>query len=225
MFKWAHNRKMNKIISSAEEYVAEHYQETSRKSDSVMVSREMMDHAFEVYERMMRKKENRKKETTEPVELPRTERTIRFSLSDNYDDELIGSSIRASALTQTFHSAKKALDEYADMSFVDKMKEYIRTKNLRDVDVYKAAQIDRRLYSKLVSDHTYKPSKDTCVAIALALKLSMDQAKDLLTRAGYALSHSSKRDLAIEYCFADRIYDVNDVNELLYNLDLKTIGR
>lgn len=225
MFKWAHNRKMNKIISSAEEYVAENYQETTRKSDSVKASREMMDRAFEVYERMMSQKENSTKETTEPVELPHTERTIRFSLSDNYDDELIGSSIRASALTQTFRSAKKALDTYADMSFVDKMQEYIRTKNLRDVDVYKAAQIDRRLYSKLMSDHTYKPSKDTCIALALALKLSMDQAKDLLTRAGYALSHSNKRDLAIEYCFADCIYDVNDVNELLYHLDLKTMGR
>lgn len=65
----------------------------------------------------------------------------------------------------------------------------------------------------------------TCVVIALALKLSMDQAKDLLTRAGYALSHSNKRDLAIEYCFADCIYNVNDVNELLYHLDLKTMGR
>ena len=52
MFKWMHNRKMRKLISSAEEYVADHYQETSRKSDSVKVSREMMDRAFEIYERM-----------------------------------------------------------------------------------------------------------------------------------------------------------------------------
>ena len=225
MFKWVHNRKMNKIISSAEEYVAENYQETSRKSDSVKVSREMMDRAFEIYERLKDQQKSGENDAVESEESSQIKYSVRYSLSDNYDNERIGSTIRASALTQTFRSAKKALDTYADMSFVDKMQEYIRTKNLRDVDVYKAAQIDRRLYSKLMSDHTYKPSKDTCVAIALALKLSMDQAKDLLTRAGYALSHSNKRDLAIEYCFADCIYDVNDVNELLYHLDLKTMGR
>lgn len=225
MFKWVHNRKINKIISSAEEYVAENYQETTRKSDPVKVSREMMDRAFEIYERMKNQQKSSENAAADPEESSQIKYSARYSLSDNYDDERIGSTIRASALTQTFRSAKKALDTYADMSFVDKMQEYIRAKNLRDVDVYKAAQIDRRLYSKLMSDRTYKPSKDTCIALALALKLSMDQAKDLLTRAGYALSHSNKRDLAIEYCFADSIYDVNDVNELLYHLDLKTIGR
>ena len=96
---------------------------------------------------------------------------------------------------------------------------------MRDVDVYKAAQVDRRLFSKIVSDREYKPAKDTCVAFALALRLTLGEAEDLLSRAGYTLSHSSKRDVVIEYFFKEHIYDLNDINDILYQLEQKVIGR
>ena len=96
---------------------------------------------------------------------------------------------------------------------------------MRDSDVYKAANIDRRLFSKIASDRTYKPSKDTCIALALALRLSIDDANDILSRAGYTLSHSSKRDVVIEYFFRERVYDLNDMNEVLYRLGQKPLGR
>ena len=85
--------------------------------------------------------------------------------------------------------------------------------------------MDRRLFSKVMSDHEYKPSKDTALAISLALHLTIDETRDLLERAGYSLSNSSKRDIVIEYFFREGIYSILDLNLVLHKLDLKIIGR
>ena len=117
------------------------------------------------------------------------------------------------------------LDQLLDLSFVDMVIRYINEKGWRDAKVYKAAQIDRRLFSKIMSDRNYKPSKDTAIALAIALELSLKQAEDLLSRAGYTLSHSNKRDVIIEYFIREGIYNLPDINEVLYRLDLRIIGR
>lgn len=96
---------------------------------------------------------------------------------------------------------------------------------MRDAEVYKAAQLDRRLFSKIMSDKDYKPAKDTAIAIAIALQLSLEEATDLLSRAGYTFSHSNKKDIIIEYFFRERIYKLDDINEVLFNLGQKIIGR
>lgn len=119
----------------------------------------------------------------------------------------------------------KKLDQATDRTFVDTLMTHIRRKDLRDSDVYKAAQIDRRLFSKIMSDRKYKPSKDTAIAIAFALRLSFQEAIDLLSRAGYTLSHSNKKDVLIEYFFRERIYKLDDINMVLYNFGEKIIGR
>jgi len=119
----------------------------------------------------------------------------------------------------------RELDQYLDVTFSDAIARYIREDGWRDSDVYKAAQIDRRLFSKIMSDRHYKPSKDTAIALAIALELSLKQAEDLLSRAGYTLSHSSKRDVIIEYFIREGIYNLSDINEVLYRLDQKILGR
>ncbi len=117
------------------------------------------------------------------------------------------------------------LDNYLDLTFVDILTRYINEKGWRDSRVYKAVQMDRRLFSKIMSDRNYKPSKDTAIALVIALELSLKQANDLLSRAGYTLSHSSKRDVIIEYFIREGIYKLSDINEVLYRLDQKIIGR
>ena len=119
----------------------------------------------------------------------------------------------------------KDLDQLLDLSFVDMVIRYINEKGWRDSRVYKAAQMDRRLFSKIMSDRHYKPSKDTAIALAIALELSLKQTEDLLSRAGYTLSHSNKRDVIIEYFIREGIYNLPDINEVLYRLDLRIIGR
>ena len=156
----------------------------------------------------------------------------RYSLDDdipNDGDSFAAASVRA-FLSQNVSSPSLSrlvnkLDNYLDLTFVDILIRYINEKGWRDSRVYKAAQMDRRLFSKIMSDRNYKPSKDTALALVIALELSLKQASDLLSRAGYTLSHSNKRDVIIEYFIREGIYDLSDINEVLYRLDQKIIGR
>ena len=150
-------------------------------------------------------------------------------LIPNRGDSFAASDVRAFlnqySTSPSFSCMANKLDACLDLTFVDILTRYINEKGWRDSRVYKAAQMDRRLFSKMMSDRNYKPSKDTAVALVIALELSLKQANDLLSRAGYALSHSNKRDVIIEYFIRERIYNLSDINEVLYRLDQKIIGR
>lgn len=117
------------------------------------------------------------------------------------------------------------LEEKKGKSFSDTLLALIDKKGVRDSLVYKRAQIDRRLFSKIASDRNYKPAKDTALAFALALKCSVEEADSLLKSAGFLLSPSSKRDIIIDYFFREGIYDLNTANTILNQLGEKIIGR
>lgn len=117
------------------------------------------------------------------------------------------------------------LSRVREKTFVDQLSEYIDASSQSNAEIYKAAGLDRRLFSKIQTDREYKPSKDTCVSLALALKLDEEKAKDLLAKAGYALSRSSKRDLIIEFFFRARQFDIDTVNAVLDKLGEKTLGK
>lgn len=144
---------------------------------------------------------------------------------DSYDAVKVSSVLRNYSSTDNFSEAIKNLEQVVNQTFVDKLLYYIDKKGLLDSRVYKAAQVDKRLFSKIVSNRQYKPSKDTAVALSLALELSLDEANDILSRAGYTLSHSSMRDVIIEYFFREKIYNLMDLNYVLYSCRQKLIGR
>ncbi len=154
---------------------------------------------------------------------------IRYSrrgpATDRYDARHVAEILNNCSSMQRVKELSRLLDDSVNESFVEKTMYYIRLKDLKDSAVYKAAQIDRRLFSKMMSDKYYKPAKDTAMAISFALKLDLDETNDLLSRAGYTLSHSNKRDVIIEYFITRKIYNLNDINEVLFNLGQKIIGR
>ena len=153
------------------------------------------------------------------------ENSIQYSLPDTYDDTNVDNAMRSMLKTGNYRDADSLLDKTVNATFVEQTIKLIREKGLKDNKVYKAAQIDRRLFSKIMSDLHYKPSKDTALALSYALELSVDQAKDLLSRAGYSLSHSDKRDIIMEFFFRERIYNITEINCILENLEQKIIGR
>ena len=112
-----------------------------------------------------------------------------------------------------------------DASFSTTLLALIDARGLADADVYKRANMSRQLFSKIRSDASYRPTKRTALALALALELTEPETEDLLARAGFALSNASKADLIVRYHIEHGVYDLMTVNEALYAFDQPLLGQ
>ena len=135
-----------------------------------------------------------------------------------YSDMLVGAAIPSDS--DDWGQMLKDLDA----GFSETLLQLIDRTGKKASEIYKKANVDRKLFSKIRNNMDYRPSKTTALAFAFALELDVDETKDFISRAGFALSHSSKFDVIVEYFLVNGNYNVFELNEVLFAFDQPLIG-
>ena len=191
-----------KILKEVEAYVEKYY---VPDNDDIKLDKEMRT-VFERITAFREKKAERKR--------------VKEQTTENIDFDV--ASMRKKKITNGMSSTMSTNRNIEDLmeqigeTFSQRLLRLIDERNLKDSEVYTKAYVDRRHFSKIRKDVNYTPNKKTVLAFTIALQLSLDEAKDLLGSAGYALSRSSKMDIIVAYFLQNKIYDMFEINDVLY---------
>lgn len=170
------------------------------------------------------------KRDVQEAELLQIRRALERQQNLRYQQELFGQSV-CTASSAGFGAAEKTSDsaladllDETDAGFSETLLRLIDRTGEKDSTIYKRANVDRKLFSKIRNNKNYKPSKTTALAFAVALHLDLDETKDFIGRAGFALTHSSKLDIIVEYFILKKNFDINEINLTLFEFDQSLLG-
>ena len=209
-----------KLFSGVKSYIEE--------SEVVPSARRMLsDLSNRCEERRFRDSEERKLLNREEANFSIPEESSRLYDAYMSEDAFVDADPESEKSYARMPFSKDALEDriaHLDKTFQEYLLMLIDRRGLSDPDVYKKANIDRKHFSKIRSNKDYNPSKKTALALAIALELNLDETRDLLARAGLALSPSNMFDLIIEYCITTENYRVHEINSILFEYDQPTLG-
>ena len=143
-------------------------------------------------------------------------------LKNEFQYEISESFIEVNESTPNYGSISNFL-QHTDDILQDKIRKTILSKKLDEIEVYKNADVDRKLFSKIRTQPDYHPNKNTLLKLCLAMNMNTEEAEELLNTAGYSLSRSIRSDLILRYCFAHNVFDVITVNQILDHYGEKVI--
>lgn len=194
------------LINSVGKYIEKYY---VPERDDIRMDKEMQS-IFQIIANFRKKLSESKTRGVEDVE--------DFELSDEaFDAKSMKKTKVYNTMSGTMATNRKIDDlmNQMDETFSQRLLRMIVERDLTDSEAYTKAYVDRRHFSKIRNDENYSPNKKTVLAFAIALELSVDEAKDLLGSAGFTLSRSSKTDIIVSYFLQNKIYDMFEINEVL----------
>lgn len=200
----------NELIESVGKYIDKYY---IPENDDIVMDKEMKSIFRKIAEfRKKRSEKNSASMPDEDIEYDIDESTVEeFDISSMQKTKII------STMSGTIATNRKIDDLMSQMeeTFSQRLLRMISERGMTDSEAYTKAYVDRRHFSKIRNDDYYSPNKKTVLAFSIALELTLDEAKDLLACAGFALSRSSKVDIIVAYFLQNKIYDMFEINEIL----------
>lgn len=200
----------SKLLEEVGKYIDRYY-EPAR--DDIKLDKEILS-IFDRISNFRKKRAQKKKEVEDAQALQNL---------DEADVEHIDLSQMKETRIERGMSSTKAINRNIDdlmgqmeETFSQRLLRMIDERGMTDAEAYTKAYVDRRHFSKIRKDVNYAPNKKTVLAFTIALELSLDEAKDLLRSAGFALSRSSKTDIIVAYFLQNKIYDMFEINDVLY---------
>lgn len=157
---------------------------------------------------------------------------IELYIRNNYEEEIVYA-LRNCSYEKCLSSSKEVdecmnlnisldrINTFIDETWQETVLRLIDEKELKDSYVYKKASISKQTFSKIRSNVNYQPNKDTAIQICFGLELNLDNSLDLISKAGFTLSKSIKRDVVIKYFLEHKIYDIDVINEYFHKMNYK----